>query len=73
MKSLEIGQLVGYSDKTFDYHGVGVITEVNNFNRVFHIVWLHTKSSIGTSDPKGWRADWGFDEYRKNGNFKVLA
>lgn len=73
MKSLEIGQLVGYSDKTFDYHGLGVITEVDNFNRVFHIAWFNTKKEGATCDPEGWRKDWDFDEYRKNGNFKVLA
>lgn len=73
MKSLEVGQLIGYSDITFDYHGLGVITKVDNLNKVFHIEWLHTKNSSGTSDPQGWRVDWGFDEYRKNSNFKVLS
>ena len=73
--TLEIGQLVGYSDTTFDYHGLGVITKVDNLNKVFHIAWFHTKNSSGTSDPQGWRVDWGFDEYRKrkNNNFKVLS
>ena len=72
--TIEIGQLIEYlyKGKNSEYHGLGVITGIDDLNRVFFITWFHVKDANGHL-PEDWRVDWHFDEYYSKNELRVLS